>query len=122
MSSSTSDPSSVGVFGQGAGLLARVVQLILSIVVAIIIAGILLVVLEANPANSVVSEVHSWAHWLAGPFDGMFSFHSANTAVAVNWGIAAVVYLFVGVVIVRLLGGTYRYPRGRSSIRNQEVL
>jgi hypothetical protein len=102
-------------------MLARVVQLAVSIVVAIIVAGILLVVLKANSANSIVSEIHSWAGWLAGPFDGMFSFHSANTAIAVNWGIAAVVYLFVGVVIARLLGGTYRYPLRRSSIDNQEV-
>ena len=98
----------VGALGQGADLLVRAVQLVVSIVVLIIVAGILLVVLKANPANSIVSEVHSWAHWLAGPFDGMFSFHSANTAIAVNWGIAAVVYLIVGGLIARLIGGTYR--------------
>jgi hypothetical protein len=98
----------VGALGQGAGLLARVVQFVVSIVVLIIVAGILLVVLKANPANSIVSEVHSWARWLAGPFDGMFSFHSANDAIAVNWGIAAAVYLFVGVLIARLVGRTYR--------------
>jgi hypothetical protein len=90
--------------------------------VLIIVAGILLVVLKANPANSIVSEVHSWAHWLAGPFDGMFSFHSANTAIAVNWGIAAVVYLIVGGLIVRLLGRTYRdRSGGRSSYSNEEI-
>ncbi len=100
--------SGVGAFGQGVSLLTRVVQLVVSIVVLIILAGILLVVLKANPANSVVSEVHDWARWLAGPFDGMFSFHSANDAIAVNWGIAAVVYLFAGVLIARLLGRTYR--------------
>jgi hypothetical protein len=111
----------VRAFGRGTSMLARIVQLAVSIVVAIIVAGILLVVLKANPANSIVSEIHSWARWLAGPFDGMFSFHSANTAIAVNWGIAAVVYLFVGVVIVRLLGGTYRYPLRRSSLDNREV-
>jgi hypothetical protein len=103
-------------------LLVRVIQLVVSIIVAIILAGILLVVLKANPSNSIVSEVHSWAHWLAGPFDGMFSFHSADTAIAVNWGIAAVLYLFVGVVVVRPLGGANRYPRRSSSIRNQERL
>jgi hypothetical protein len=102
--------------------LARVVQLVLSIVVLIIVAGILLVVLKANPANSIVSEVHSWAHWLAGPFDGIFSFHSANTAIAVNWGIAAVVYLIVGGLIVRALGRTYRdRPGRRSSHSNEEI-
>ena len=100
------ETSGVGVFRQGTGLLARAVQLVVSIVVLIIVAGILLVVLKANPANSIVSEVHSWAHSLAGPFDGMFSFHSANTAIAVNWGIAAVVYLIVGGLIARLIGGT----------------
>ncbi len=114
------DATIVRAFGQGVGLLVRVVQLVVSIVVLIILAGILLVVLKANPANSIVSEVHSWARWLAGPFDGMFSFHSANTAIAVNWGIAAVVYLLVGGLIARLIGGTHRYQLERSSIRNQE--
>jgi hypothetical protein len=110
----------VGALGQGADFLVRAVQLVVSIVVLIIVAGILLVVLKANPANSIVSEVHNWARWLAGPFGGMFSFHSANTAIAVNWGIAAVVYLLVGGLIARLIGGTRRYPLERSSIRNQE--
>jgi uncharacterized protein involved in cysteine biosynthesis len=96
-------------FAMGArGLFVRVIQLVVSIVVLIIVAGILLVVLTANPANSIVAEVHDWARWLAGPFDGMFSFHSANAAIAVNWGIAAVVYLIVGGLIARLLGGTGR--------------
>jgi hypothetical protein len=90
--------------GMGAGLLARVVHLVVSVVVVIIVAGILLVVLKANPSNSIVSEVHDWARSLAGPFDGMFSFHNANVAIAVNWGIAAVAYLFVGGLIARLLG------------------
>jgi hypothetical protein len=102
------EASGMGMLGRGAGLLARVVQFVVSIVVLIIVAGILLVVLDANPTNSIVSEVHSWAHSLAGPFDGMFSFHSANTAIAVNWGIAVVVYLFAGVLIARLIGGTQR--------------
>jgi hypothetical protein len=87
------------------GLLARVVQLILSVVVLIIVAGI-----------------HSWARWLAGPFDGMFSFRSANDAIAVNWGIAAVVYLIVGGLIARLFGATHRdRPLRRSSYSDQEI-
>jgi uncharacterized protein involved in cysteine biosynthesis len=93
---------------RGAGLLARVVHLVVSVVVLIIVVGILLVVLKANPANSIVSEVHDWARWLAGPFDGMFTFDNARVAVAVNWGIAAVVYLLVGGLIARLLGRSHR--------------
>src|ERR1700738_2227210 len=71
----------------GPGLVARVVHIVVSIVVLIIVAGILLVVLKANPSNSIVSAVHDWARSLAGPFDGMFSLHNAQVAIAVNWGI-----------------------------------
>jgi hypothetical protein len=94
--------------GMGAGLLARVVHLVVSVIVVIIVAGILLVLLKANPSSSIVSEVHDWARSLAGPFDGIFSFHNANVAIAVNWGIAAVAYLFVGGLIARLLGRAHR--------------
>jgi len=91
--------------GTGAvmGTLARVVRLIVSIVVLIIVAGIVLVLLKANPTSTIVSDVHDAAHWLAGPFNGLFSFHNARVALAVNWGLAAVVYLLVGGLIVRLL-------------------
>jgi len=99
----TGTSSSAGV----ADLLARIVQLVVGIVVLIIVAGILLVVLKANPTNSIVSDVHGWARSLAGPFDGMFSFHSADLAVAVNWGIAAVVYLFIGGLIASLIARTH---------------
>jgi hypothetical protein len=93
---------------RGASLLARVVHLVVSIIVVIIVAGIVLVVLKANPTNSIVSTIHDWAQSLVGPFDGMFSFHNADIAVAVNWGIAAIVYLIVGGLIARLLGGLAR--------------
>jgi hypothetical protein len=95
-------------FAIGAGWLARVVHLLVSVVVVIIVAGILLVVLKANPSNSIVSQVHDWARSLAGPFDGIFSFRNAHVAIAVNWGIAAVVYLFVDGLIARLIGRSRR--------------
>jgi uncharacterized protein YjbJ (UPF0337 family) len=79
------------------------VHLIVSIVVLIIVAGIVLVLLKANATNAIVSDVHHAARWLVGPFDGIFSLHSARVALAVNWGVAAVVYLIVGGLIARLL-------------------
>jgi L-asparagine transporter-like permease len=84
----------------------RAVWAVAGIVVLIIVAAILLAVFNANPANSIVSEVHSWGHWLAGPFDGMFSFKNPKDAIAVNWGIAAVVYLLVAGIIALLIGRT----------------
>ena len=65
-------------------------------------AGIVLVLLKANATNAIVSDVHDAARWLAGPFDGMFSFRDPKVALSVNWGIAAVVYLIVGGLIARL--------------------
>ena len=91
-----------------AGFLARIVRIVVALVAAIIVAGILLFVLEANPSNSVVDAVHDTAHTLVGPFKDMFSFHSAHVAIAVNWGIAALVYLVVGGLIARLIGGRTR--------------
>jgi hypothetical protein len=96
------------VMGSGLRLLARFVHLVVSVVALIIVAGILLVMLKANPTNAIVADVHGWAHWLAGPFDGMFGLRNARTAVAVNWGIAVVVYLFVGELITRLISGNRR--------------
>jgi hypothetical protein len=86
-----------------AGGLARIVRLAAGVIAGIIVAGILLVVLKANPTNSVVSTVHDMARGLVGPFDGMFKLDDAKTAVAVNWGIAAFVYLFLGAVIARFI-------------------
>ena len=85
------------------GALARVVRLAAGVIAAIIVVGILLVVLEANPTNDVVSTVHDVARWFVGPFDDMFRFDNAKIAVAVNWGIAAFVYLIVGALIARFI-------------------
>ncbi len=65
-------------------------------------AGIVLFVLGANPGNDVVSAVHGVAKALVGPFDGMFTLDSAKATIAVNWGIAALVYLVLGAIIARL--------------------
>jgi hypothetical protein len=81
--------------------LARLIRLAAGVVAAIIVAGILFVVLEANPANDLVSAVDDAGRTLVGPFDGMFVLDDRKAAVAVNWGIAALVYLTVGGLIAR---------------------
>ena len=110
-------------YGAGSGTLARLVRLVLSGVVLIILAGILLALLKANPGNGVVSEVHGWGNWLAGPFRGMFAFHRARVALAVNWGLAAITYLFAGALISRLISrsSNQRAPHERRPIPKQEA-
>jgi hypothetical protein len=83
--------------------LARVVTLIAVVVAAILVIGILLVVLGANQSNTLVDALMDAARWLAGPFRDLFSFDNHKTAIAVNWGIAAVVYLAVGRLLARLM-------------------
>jgi hypothetical protein len=85
------------------GALARLIRLAAAVVAAIIVVGILLVVLKANPANGIVSAVHDAARALAGPFDGMFKLDDAKATIAVNWGIAAFVYLIAGALVARLI-------------------
>ena len=53
----------------------------------------------------------------------MFSFHHARVAVAVNWGIAAVIYVFAGGLISRLIGRSHAWRpfAKRPSIPNQEA-
>jgi hypothetical protein len=88
---------------RGAWTLARLVNLVASVVAGIIVVGILLVVLEAHRSNDVVNAVLDAARFLAGPFKDIFSLDSHKATTAVNWGIAAAVYLVVGGLIARLL-------------------
>jgi hypothetical protein len=82
---------------------ARVVLLIATAVALVLIAGILLVVLGANGSNQIVKVVHDAAKWLAGPFDGLFNLQRHKVEIAVNWGIATVVWYAIGRIIARLL-------------------
>lgn len=95
--------AAAGAVRSGLWTLARLVQLIATVVAAILVAGILLVVLEANTSNAIVNAVLDAARFLAGPFDDMFKPDGHKLQIAVNWGIAAAVYLVVGSLVARLL-------------------
>jgi hypothetical protein len=82
---------------------ARVVSLITSVVVGLILVGILLVVLEANRDNAIVDALRDAAAWLAEPFDNVFKLDGRKENVAVNYGLAALIYALVGGLIARLL-------------------
>jgi hypothetical protein len=87
--------------------LARAIRLIAGIVALIIVAGILLVILNANMGNQIVNAVHDAANWLASPFNNLLHFNKPKTETAVNWGIAAVVYYLVGHFLARLIAPRY---------------
>lgn len=89
------------------GVLARVIELVVAVVAVIIVLGVLLVVLKANRSNDIVKLIHDAAEWLVGPFKDVFSLDDRKLEVAVNWGIALLVYVVVG----RLVAGLLRRPR-----------
>ena len=89
------------------GFLARVIDIVVAVVAVIIAVGVLLVVLEANPANEIVDLIHDTAAWLVGPFEDFFTLEDQKLEIAVNWGLALVVYIAVG----RLVAGLLRRPR-----------
>jgi len=85
------------------GLLAKALELVVAVVAVIIAAGVLLVVLEANPANAIVEAILDAARWLAGPFADFFTLDDRKLEVAVNWGLALAVYVVAGRLVANLL-------------------
>ena len=84
-------------------MLARMVRLITMLVVGFIVAGILCHVLGANGSNAIVGFVYDVCRPLVSPFASLFNLSDAKAQIAVNWGIAAVVYGAIGMLISRLL-------------------
>jgi hypothetical protein len=92
-------------FGARRGLwgIARIVSLITSVIVGLIVVAIVLVLLEASRRNGIVDWLVGAGDTLSSPFHGIFSLDGRKAEVAVNWGLAALVYGFVGGLIARLL-------------------
>jgi hypothetical protein len=88
---------------RGRLMLARAIGMIAAVVALILVIGIALVLLKANQSNQLVSTVNDAASWLAGPFDGLFKLDKHRTEVAVNWGIAAVVWFALGRLLARIV-------------------
>jgi hypothetical protein len=84
--------------------IARLVRLATFIAVGIIVAAIILRVVGANGANTIVHDVHAAGRWLVQPFKDVFSVKKPKESIALNWGLAALIYLIVGSLIASLIG------------------
>jgi hypothetical protein len=89
--------------GMARASVARAIVMIGTVVAAILIVGIVLTLLGANPSNAIVNAISDAARFLAGPFAGLFQLHGHKLKIAVNWGIAAVVWYALARVIARAL-------------------
>jgi len=79
-----------------------VISTIAGIIAGIIILGIVLVLIKANPNNQIVDFILDIGRFLTRPFHNLFPQDNPRQDILVNWGIAAIVYLIVGALLARL--------------------
>jgi hypothetical protein len=95
---------------RGSFAMARLATLVAAaaVVVALIIgAAILLDVYAPHTTGSAVTWVKHAGAWLTSPFHNVVNARGARH-VWMNWGIAAAVYLLVGMIIARVMRGSSR--------------
>jgi hypothetical protein len=91
-----------------AGVLAAVARWVGTLAAALLVLHIVFTLGGANPDNGITRFVTDWAHLLALGFENLFTPAEPQFAVLVNYGLAAVFWLFitsVAVRILRVLGG-----------------
>jgi uncharacterized membrane protein YczE len=93
--------------------LARLVRAATTVAVVLIVVGIVIHLLGANTSNGIVSAINDAAKWLVQPFHNVFHISGQKANIALNWGLAAVVYAVVGGFIAGALArasaaGRYR--------------
>jgi hypothetical protein len=89
-------------------VLAAAVMYVAVAVAVVLLLHIALVLLDANGANAIVVFVQRIADRLIGPFQLLFTPRDPKQQVAINYGLAAAVYLAAGGAVsrgIRLLGG-----------------
>ena len=95
--------ATAGAVGSGV-LLARLVLLVAVLIALLIGAAILLTLVDANASNTIVKGIHEGANFFAGAFTGLITFPGhPERELAVDWGIALVVYLLLGALISWLI-------------------
>ena len=87
------------------GRLAGLVSLLGMAIAFVIAIGIALVVLDAKKTNDIVSVWLDVARFLTEPFHGIFDLERGkeNLQLGINWGLAALVYLVIAMLIARVL-------------------
>jgi hypothetical protein len=97
--------AAAGAFGSAVLGIAALVTLAAVLIVLLIVAAIVLRDVDATATNGIVDGVHEGANFFAGAFTGLITFSGQHPKreITVDWGIAAIVYLVVGLVLARLI-------------------
>lgn len=88
---------------QGLGIIATIVRIVGLVIVAILVGHIVLTLLDANPQNFLTEFVADWAGQFNLGLGDLFTPEQPKMAVTLNYGVAAVLWLVLTTVVVRLL-------------------
>ena len=96
-------------------LLAIVAQMVAFVCVAVLLVRIGLAFVAVNPQNAIVRGIGGFADAVVLAFRDLFLPVDPRVRLAVNYGVAAIFWLIVGLVAARLLRGLGRLVAGRFS-------
>ncbi|MGP3998649.1 hypothetical protein [Streptomyces sp. 8N706] len=88
---------------EGSPAVGATISVITGLIASALALHIFFVIFEANPGNSFVLFIADLARSLSLGMDPLFTPESAKTGVFLNYGFAAVLYLGIGQVILRLV-------------------
>jgi amino acid transporter len=88
---------------RGVSVVATVLRIIGVLIVAVLVIHILLTVFDANPANAFATWIKGTADTFSLGLTNLFLPKDPKVAVGVNYGIAALVWLFITQIVVALV-------------------
>jgi hypothetical protein len=83
--------------------IAAVVLAVVGVIALILVLHIIFVLLGANGHNAIVSTIGTWSWHLAAWFRGLFQTGSGTWDTVLDYGLAALAYLFVGRLVASLV-------------------
>jgi len=88
---------------RGAGMLASALRVVGLFIVLVLVVYIVLTLLDANFGNSFAAAVRDLANLLDLGLSNLFLPANPKVAVALNYGVAALVWYAITAVVVRLV-------------------
>jgi len=88
---------------RGAGLLATLLRLVGTLIVAVLVVHIVLTLLDANPDNGLTVLVRDLADYFNLGLNNLFLPAEPKLAVTLNYGTAAIIWLVITTVAVKLV-------------------
>jgi len=87
----------------GSHAVANLVRAVTGTIVTIFVLHVLFTVLQANQGNEFVSFIYSAAKIFVLGLGDVFTPRDATAGVVLNYGLAALVYLVIGQLVIRML-------------------